>query len=43
MAAAMPEAGPSMLDIKQAAEGQGLALKGIGGTLEEVAGLGGPA
>jgi len=43
IASAMPETGPSMLDIKQAAEGQGIALKGIAGTLEEVAGFGGPA
>lgn len=40
---AMPDAGPSMLDVKQAAEGEGIRLKGIGGMLNEVAQLGGPA
>ena len=40
---AMPDAGPSMLDVKQAAEAQGIALKGIGAGLEEAAGFGGPA
>ena len=43
LAQQMPDAGPSMLDVKQAAEGQGIALKGIGGTLDEAAGFGGPA
>jgi len=40
---AMPEAGLSMLNVKQAAEGQGIALKGIGGTLHEAARSDGPA
>jgi len=43
LARAMPETGPSMLDVKRAAEQEGIAVKGVGGSLEEVAGLKGPA
>jgi hypothetical protein len=42
LARAMPTAGPSMFDIRQAAQEQGISLTGVGGTLEEVAGFGGP-